>query len=53
MGDIIGSQIESYFTGGKTAKAALDAAAEQTSARFKEQGVLDTPRKYPEVFPDK
>ncbi len=53
MGDIIGAEIESYFTGGKTAKAALDAAAEQTSARFKEQGVLDTPRKYPEVFPDK
>ena len=53
MGDIIGAQIESYFTGGKTAKAALDAAAEQTAARFKEQGVLGTPRKYPEVFPDK
>ena len=53
MGDIIGAEIEAFFTGGKSAKDALDAAAAQTAARFKEQGVLDTPRKYPEVFPDK
>jgi len=53
MGDIIGAQIESTFTGGKSAKAALDAAAEQASARFKDQGLLDTPRAYPEIFPDK
>lgn len=53
MGDIVGAEIEAFFTGGKSAKDALDAAAAQTSARFKEQGVLDTPREYPEVFPDK
>jgi ABC-type glycerol-3-phosphate transport system substrate-binding protein len=53
MGDIVGAQIESFFTGGKSAKDALTAAAQETSARFKEQGVLDTDRKYPEIFPDK
>ncbi len=53
MGDIIGAEIEASFTGGKTAKAALDAAAEQVTARFKSEGVLDTARAYPEVFPDK
>jgi ABC-type glycerol-3-phosphate transport system substrate-binding protein len=53
MGDIIGAEIEAYFTGGKSAKDALTAAAAETTARFKEQGVLDTPRAYPEVFPDK
>jgi multiple sugar transport system substrate-binding protein len=53
MGDIIGAEIEAYFTGGKSAKDALTEAASQTSARFKEQGVLDTPRAYTEVFPDK
>ena len=53
MGDIIGAEIEATFTGGKSAKDALTAAAAQTSARFKEQGVLDTPRAYQEVFPDK
>jgi len=50
MGDIVGAQIETVFTGGKGAKAALDAAAEQVSARFKEQSILGTPRTYPEVF---
>ncbi|MCX5514750.1 hypothetical protein C3941_15645 [Kaistia algarum] len=53
MGDIIGAEIEASFTGGKSAKEALDAAAEQVTARFKSQGVLDTPRAYPEIFPDK
>lgn len=53
MGDIIGAQIESVFTGGKSAKDGLKAAADQVSQRFKEQGVLDTPRTYPEIFPDK
>jgi multiple sugar transport system substrate-binding protein len=53
MGDIIGAEIEAYFTGGKSAKDALTEAAAQTTARFKEQGVLDTPRAYTEVFPDK
>jgi multiple sugar transport system substrate-binding protein len=53
MGDIIGAEIESTFTGGKSAKAALDAAATQVAARFKDQGLLGTPRAYPEIFPDK
>ena len=53
MGDIIGAEIESVFTGGKTAKAALDDAAEQTEARFKAEGVAGTPRQYPELFPTK
>ena len=53
MGDIIGAEIESSFTGGKSAKAALDAAAVQVAARFKDQGILGTSRQYPEVFPDK
>jgi ABC-type glycerol-3-phosphate transport system substrate-binding protein len=53
MGDIIGAQIETVFTGGKSAKDALDAAAEQTSARLKDQNILGTARVYPEVFPDK
>ena len=53
MGDIIGAEIEATFTGGKSAKDALTAAAAQATARFKEQGVLDTPRAYQEVFPDK
>ena len=53
MGDIIGAQIEANFTGGKSAKDALTSAAAEVSARFKEQGLLDTPRAYPEIFPDK
>jgi multiple sugar transport system substrate-binding protein len=53
MGDIIGAQIEASFTGGKSAKDALTAAAAEVTARFKEQGLLDTPRAYPEIFPDK
>lgn len=53
MGDIIGAEIEASFTGGKTAKAALDAAAVQASDRFKDQKVFDTPRAYTEIFPDK
>jgi ABC-type glycerol-3-phosphate transport system substrate-binding protein len=53
MGDIIGAEIESAFTGGKSAKAALDAAAQQVSIRFKDQGLLGTPRAYPEIFSDK
>ena len=53
MGDIIGAEIESSFTGGKSAKAALDAAAVQVAARFKDQGILGTSRQYPEVLPDK
>lgn len=53
MGDIIGAQIETVFTGGKSAKEALDAAAEQTSARFKDQKVSDTKRAYEEVFSGK
>ena len=53
MGDIVGAQIEDVFTGGSTAKAALDAAAQQTAARFKAEGVLGTKREYQEVFPDR
>jgi ABC-type glycerol-3-phosphate transport system substrate-binding protein len=53
MGDIIGAQLETYFTGGKTAKAALDAAAAEVTKRFKAEGVYDTKRAYNEVFPDK
>jgi multiple sugar transport system substrate-binding protein len=53
MGDIIGAQIESTFTGGKSAKDALTAAAAEVTSRFKEQNLLDTPRAYQEVFPDK
>lgn len=53
MGDIIGAEIEASFTGGKSAKAALDAAAQQTANRFKDQGLTGTPRAYPEIFPDK
>lgn len=53
MGDIIGAQIEATFTGEKSAKAALDEAAKETAARFKDQGVLDTARAYQEIFPDK
>jgi multiple sugar transport system substrate-binding protein len=36
MGDIVGAEIEAFFTGGKSAKDALDAAAAHVSARFKE-----------------
>ena len=50
MGDIIGAQIESVFTGGKSAKAALDEAASQTQDRFKAEGVAGTPRDYKELF---
>ncbi len=50
MGDIIGANIESVFTGSTTAKAALTAAAEQTEARFKAQGIAGTPRQYTEIF---
>jgi multiple sugar transport system substrate-binding protein len=53
MGDIIGAEIEASFTGGKSAKDALSAAAEQVTSRFKEQGLLEATRAYPEVFPDK
>jgi len=50
MGDIIGAQIENVFTGGSTAKTALDDAAKQTEERFKAEGVSGAPRQYPEVF---
>ena len=50
MGDIIGAQLETVFSGGSTAKAALDEAAKQTDERFKAQGVAGSPRQYPEVF---
>ena len=53
MGDIIGAQIEANFTGGKSAKEALTQAAAEVTARFKDQGLLNTPRAYPEIFPDK
>ncbi len=53
MGDIIGAELESVFTGGKSAKAALDAAATQVTARFKAEGVLGTKRPYEELFPTK
>ncbi len=52
MGDIIGAQVESVFTGSKEAKAALTAAAAETTDRFKTEGVLGKPRAYPELFPD-
>jgi ABC-type glycerol-3-phosphate transport system substrate-binding protein len=50
MGDIIGAQIESVFTGGKTAQAALTEAAKQTSDRFAAEGVGGKPRQYKEIF---
>lgn len=50
MGDIIGAEIESVFTGSKSAKDALDAAATQTTDRFKAEGVAGTPRDYKELF---
>ena len=53
MGDIIGAQIESVFTGGATAKGALDAAAGQTADRFKAEGVAGASREYQELFPTK
>ncbi len=52
MGDIIGAHIESVFTGGSTAKAALTAAAAETEDRFKTEGVAGTKRAYQELFPD-
>jgi ABC-type glycerol-3-phosphate transport system substrate-binding protein len=52
MGDIIGEQIETVFTGGKSAKDALDTAAASTADRFKAEGVLGKPRAYTELFPD-
>lgn len=51
MGDILGAQLEAAFTGEKTPKAALDAAAQQVAERFKAEGVLGTPRPYEEIFP--
>jgi multiple sugar transport system substrate-binding protein len=51
MGDIIGMQIESAFTGAKSAKDALDEAAKETAARFKDQGLTGVARSYAEVFP--
>ncbi len=53
MGDIVGAQIESVFTGGATAKAALDAAATQTADRFKAEEVAGKPRDYQEIFQTK
>ena len=50
--DIIGEQIETVFTGGKPAKAALDAAAAATKARFEALGVAGKKREYPELFAD-
>lgn len=52
MGDIIGAQLESAFTHGKSVKAALDEAAKETAARFKAEAVLGKPRPYKEIFPD-
>ncbi len=52
MGDIIGAHIESVFTGSVTAKEALTAAAAETEARFKAEGVAGTKRAYQEIFPD-
>ncbi len=52
MGDIIGAEVESVFTGGKTAKAALDDAAKQTAERFKAEGVAGQAREYQELFAD-
>lgn len=52
MGDILGAQLEDVFTGTKSAKAALDAAAVEVTTRFKAQGVLGTERPYKEIFPD-
>jgi multiple sugar transport system substrate-binding protein len=52
MGDIIGAQVESVFTGSKQAKPALDQAAQQVTDRFKAEGVLGKPRAYQELFPD-
>ena len=51
MGDIIGAQIEAAFTGGKSPKEALDAAAKETTDRFKQLGVLGTDREVPGAVP--
>lgn len=50
MGDIIGAQIETVFTGGKTAQVALSDAAKATSERFKAEGVAGNARQYKELF---
>ena len=50
MGDIIGAHIESVFTGGTTAKDALDAAAAETADRFKTEGVAGQTRPFKELF---
>ncbi len=50
MGDIIGAQIETVFTGSKSAKDALTAAAAETTERFKAQDVAGKPRQYKELF---
>ena len=52
MGDIIGEQVEAVFTGGKSAKDALNAAAAATADRFKAEGVAGKPRAFTEIFPD-
>lgn len=50
MGDIIGAQIETVFTGSKSAKDALTQAASETTDRFKAEGVAGKPRQYKELF---
>ena len=50
MGDIIGAQVETVFTGSKSAKDALATAASETSERFKAEGVAGKARQYKELF---
>lgn len=52
MGDIIGAQIESVFTGSKPAGDALTAAAAEVADRFKTEGLAGKPRAYKELFSD-
>ena len=53
MGDIIGAQVETAFTGSKTPQAALTEAATEVTQRFKDQGVLGQNRPYTELFPSR
>ena len=50
MGDIVGAHIESVFTGSTSAKDALDAAAAETTDRFKTEGVAGQVRPFKELF---
>ena len=52
MGDIIGAQVESVFTGSKSAQDALTAAAAEVSDRFQTEGLTGKPRAYKELFAD-